>query len=94
LLLGVDPELFGEAAPVAGAHAALEAFIPYIEAHLAGGVRLSTITRHLLGLFAGRPGARAYRRRLATDAVKPGAGLEVLRAAIAEVDRATARVAA
>jgi tRNA-dihydrouridine synthase A len=87
LLLGVDPELFGEAAPVADAHAALEAFIPYIEARLAEGVRLATMTRHVLGLFAGRPGARAFRRRLATDAVKPDAGVEVLRAAMAEVDR-------
>ena len=95
LLLRVDPDLFGEAAPVADAHAALEAFFPYIEARLSEGVRLSSMTRHLLGMFAGRPGARSYRRVLATDAVKPGAGLEVLQAAIAEVDRAaSARQAA
>ena len=95
LLLRVDPDLFGEAAPVADAHAALEAFFPYIEARLSEGVRLSSMTRHLLGMFAGRPGARSYRRVLATDAVKPGAGLEVLQAAIAEVDSAaSARQAA
>ena len=40
------------------------------------------MTRHMLGLFAGRPGARAFRRHLATEAVKHGAGIEVLRAAL------------
>lgn len=94
LLLRVDPEIFGEPAPVADAHAAVEAYMPYIEARLAEGVRLANITRHMLGLFVGRPGARAFRRKLATDAVKPGAGVDVLRAAIAEVDRACARIAA
>ncbi|MFV0279201.1 MAG: tRNA dihydrouridine(20/20a) synthase DusA [Rhodoblastus sp.] len=88
LLLSVDPDLFGEAAPAVDAHAALEALEPYIAARLAEGVRLSSMTRHLLGLFAGRPGARAYRRRLAMEAVGRGAGLDVLRAAVAEVGRA------
>ncbi len=91
LLLRVDPDLFDAPAPVADAHAALEALEPYIEAQLAQGVRLSSITRHLLGLFAGRPGARAFRRRLATDAVKPGADLGVLRMAVAEIERAARR---
>ena len=48
-----------------------------------GGTRLSAITRHMLGLFRGVPGARGYRRHLATEAVKPGAGAEVLAAALA-----------
>ncbi len=94
LLLRVDPDLFGEAAPVADAHQAIEAYLPYIEARLAEGVRLSSITRHMLGLFSGRPGARAFRRRLATEAVRPGAGTAVLLAAVAEVDRAAAQFAA
>jgi tRNA-dihydrouridine synthase A len=85
LLLAADPELFGEAPPVADAFEALEAFEPYVAARLAEGVRLSRMTRHLLGLFAGRPGARAYRRHLATEAVKPGAGLETLREAVAQL---------
>ena len=94
ILLLVDAELFGAPAPVADAHAAVEAFVPYIEAHLSEGVRLSSMTRHILGLFAGRPGARAFRRHLATEAVKPGAGVDVLRAAVAHVDRtAKARAA-
>ena len=93
LLLRVDPEFFGEPAPVTDAVAALEAFEPYIAARLAEGVRLNQITRHILGLFAGQPGARAFRRHLATEAVKPGAALETLRAAVAHVTRARERLA-
>ncbi|GGK24115.1 tRNA dihydrouridine(20/20a) synthase DusA [Salinarimonas ramus] len=88
ILLRVDPDLFGEPAPVADGFEAVEAFEPYVAARLAEGARLSTITRHMLGLFAGRPGARAYRRHLAMEAVKPGAGLETLREAVAHVRRA------
>lgn len=85
ILIGVDPLLFGEAAPVVDAFAAIEAYAPYIERELAAGTRLHDMTRHLLGLFAGRPGARAYRRRLAMLAPQRGAGLDVLRDAVAEV---------
>ncbi len=85
LLLGVDPDLFGEPAPAADAFEALERLEPAIAASLAEGARLHGWTRHMMGLFAGRPGARAFRRHLATEAVKPGAGLEVLREAVALV---------
>src|SRR5579875_882703 len=67
---------FSRAAPVASRHAALEAFLPYVEARLKEGVPLSAMTRHVLGLFNGLPGARAFRRHLATEAAKKGAGLE------------------
>jgi tRNA-dihydrouridine synthase A len=87
LLLGVDPVLFGEPAPAADAFEVVERYEPYIAAQLARGIRLSSMTRHMLGLFAGRPGARAWRRHLATEAVKPGAGLEVLRAALSHIRR-------
>lgn len=87
ILLSVDPELYGEAAPVADAFEAIEAYEPYIAARLSEGHRLHTITRHMLGLFTGRPGARAYRRHLATEAVKPGADLRILRDAVACVSR-------
>jgi tRNA-dihydrouridine synthase A len=89
ILLAVDRELFGEEPPVADAFEAVEAYEPYIAARLAEGVRLHAMTRHMLGLFTGRPGARAYRRHLATEAPKPGAGLEVLRDAVAHVARGT-----
>lgn len=91
LLLRVDSLFFGEADPHEDAFAAVEAFEPYIAAHLATGGRLHDITRHMLGLFTGRPGARAFRRRLAIDGVKADAGLDVLRAAVDEVRRAEGR---
>ena len=64
---------------------ALEAFIPYIERELAKGTRLHAMTRHVLGLFHGVPGARAFRRHIAENAVKPDAGIAVLRDALALV---------
>ena len=89
ILLAVDPELYGEAAPVADGFEAVEAYEPYVAEQLAKGERLHNITRHMLGLFTGRPGARAYRRHLATEAVKPGANLQTLRDAVAHVTRVT-----
>ena len=81
--------MFGEAAPFADAFAALEAYEPYVARQLEAGVRLHDMTRHLLGLFAGRPGARLYRQRLSTLATRPGAGLAVLREAVGMVARET-----
>ena len=85
-LLGlVDPILFGEPAAYASQFEVLEAYLPYIEQRLSEGVRLADMTRHILGLFTGMPGARAWRRHLATYAVKSGAGLDVVRQAAAMV---------
>ena len=67
-------------------------FMPYMARKLETGVRLHDMTRHLLGLFAGRPGARAWRRHLATQASAPGAGLDVVQAALAELTLAQTRV--
>jgi tRNA-dihydrouridine synthase A len=92
LLLRVDPEFFGEAAPLQDCFDVVAAFLPYIEAQLARGERLSSMTRHMLGLFAGLPGARAYRRRLTAEAVRPGAGVGVLLSAVDEVRGAMARM--
>lgn len=95
ILLQVDPLLFDEAAPVADAFAMLEALEPHIAAHLARGGRLHAFTRHLVGLFPGRPGARLFRRHLAEHCVRAEAGLADLRAAAAHVSRFEAgRVAA
>lgn len=88
-LLKVDSELFGEATPHATMKLALEAMIPYIENQLAGGTRLHSITRHFVGAFHGVPGARAFRRHLAENGVKAGAGVNVLRDAIGLVDEPT-----
>ncbi len=86
-LLGVDSELFGEAAPHATMHDAIEALIPYIERELAHGARLHSITRHLVGAFHGVAGARAFRRYLAEVCTKPDAGPQSLREAMRMVDQ-------
>lgn len=94
-LLDVDPELFGEAAPHASMKDVFEAMLPYIEEQLAQGVRLHAMTRHFVGAFHGVAGARAFRRHLAENGVRHGAGADVLRDAIALVrDRSTEPVAA
>jgi tRNA-dihydrouridine synthase A len=90
-LLTVDAELFGESAPHTAMKDVFEAMAPYIEGELARGTRLHSITRHFVGAFHGVPGARAFRRHLAENGVKPGAGVNVLRDAIARVgDRVAA----
>lgn len=85
LLGGVDAALFGDARRTEPAEA-VRAFEPYIAARLAEGLGLHAMTRHMLGLFAGRPGARQWRRTLSERAVKPGAGLEVVQEALAGVE--------
>ena len=94
-LLSVDPELFGEPAPHASMKDVFEAMMPYIGAQLAQGTRLHSITRHFVGAFHGVPGARAFRRHLAENGVRPGAGIAVLRDAMALVEgRAVSSIAA
>lgn len=84
-LARVDSLIFGEADPVATPYEAAEAYLPYVERELALGTPLAAITRHILGLFAGRPGARLYRRHLAENAHRKGAGVEVLQDALARL---------
>jgi len=84
-LLAVDPLVFGEPAPFTSPKEAALALIPYIERETAKGVRLNSITRHVLGLFHAVPGARAFRRHLAIEAVKPGASAAVMADALALV---------
>ena len=83
-LLGqVGRRLFGEAAADVAPFQAVEAYKPYLAARLAEGWHLAAMTRHMLGLFHGMPGARAWRRLLTVEGVKPGAGLEVVVSALA-----------
>jgi len=86
-LLQVDPEFFGAPAPFKSAEDALIALMPYLDRELAKGARLNSITRHVLGLFNGVPGARTFRRHLATEAIKPGAGASVLADAMAKLQK-------
>ncbi|MCX2783515.1 tRNA dihydrouridine(20/20a) synthase DusA [Microbulbifer thermotolerans] len=87
LLAQVDSELFsGEPGP--GAARVVEQMLPYIERQLALGARLNHITRHMLGLFQGLPGARRFRRHLSENAHRDGAGPEVVEQALAQVTQA------
>lgn len=94
LLLGVDEAFYGAQAPVADAFAAVEAFLPYVEAGLAAGASLHGMTRHILGLFHGRPGGRIWRRVLTERGTRRGAGVEVLTEALAGVREAGEAAAA
>ena len=87
LLAEADALIFGQ--PVASApeslHAVIEAFLPYLEAQCARGVPLHAMTRHILGLFNGQPGARLWRRYISENAPSRTAGSEVVRQALAFV---------
>mgnify|MGYP001827717799 FL=1 len=84
ILAQADRRVFGTGED-SSAEGAVYAMLPYIEAHLSTGGRLHQITRHMLGLFAGRPGARGWRRTLSEGATQPGAGPELVLAALARV---------
>lgn len=88
LLLDVDA-LWGET-PALDEWDAIEAYRPYIAARLEEGLRLHAMTRHMIGLFQGRPGARKWRRVLSEKAPRQGAGLDVLDEALAAVPRGQA----
>jgi len=77
-----DRLIFGEAGEPKSREEIVADFLPYVERQLTQGVPLKSITRHMLGLFNGLPGARAWRRHLAEEAHKPGAGPEVIEQAL------------
>jgi tRNA-dihydrouridine synthase A len=80
ILLDIDSRFFGDAPH--RLEDALEDWCVYVERKLDEGVRLASMTRHMMGLFNARPGARAFRRHLSERAHKHGAGIEVLREAL------------
>jgi tRNA-dihydrouridine synthase A len=85
LLQQVDTDFFNNDAKVTHRSQVIDAMIPYIEEQLSNDIYLSHITRHMLGLYQGLPGARAYRRHLSENATKKGANLQVLLDAVALV---------
>jgi len=85
LLQAVDAELFGQPLRTTSRAEVLEQFFPYVGQELAAGTALQHMTRHVLGLFQGQPGGKRFRRHLSEHAHRPGAGLEVLQAALAQV---------
>ena len=82
LLAEVDREVFGQTSAAPTRRAILQQLIPYAERHLLAGGRLNNIVRHILGLYHGRPRARAFRRHLSEQAPRDGAGIGVLLEAI------------
>ena len=90
LLAEVDRNIFGSNAAAVTRSDALGALVPYAAEHIARGGRLNNITRHILGIYHGEPGARAFRRHLSENSVREGAGIEVLQEATALVERAIA----
>ncbi len=85
MLAHIDAELFADHHAISSRHDIIMQMLPYIEQHLQSGGYLSHITRHMLGLFQGVPGARAWRRYLSENATRKGAGTEVLLAALGHV---------
>ena len=93
LLAEVDDCIYGDDGLSADMTAIIDAMCDYIDWHIASGGRLSHVSRHMVGLFTGLPGARRWRQILSTDATKPGATSDVLRLAHAAVTEASAEVA-
>lgn len=88
-LLGlVDKEIYGQELPQKNEAEIIDAMCEYSEKHIANGGRLSHITRHMVGMFSGGPGARRFRQILSTEATRYGADSSVLRSAYEEVLKA------
>ncbi len=90
LLAQIEAALYGDPARPASREAVLESMAPYMAARLRDGLPLHRMTRHMLGLFQGQPGARRWRRHLSENACRDGAGLEVVQAAFGQVAAAAA----
>ncbi len=82
LLSDVDRRFFGDPGAPRSREEVIADFLPYVEAQLTRGVPLKSMTRHILGLFNGQPGAKLWRRHLSEAAHRPGAGPEVIEAAL------------
>ncbi|QTN37549.1 tRNA dihydrouridine(20/20a) synthase DusA [Cognatishimia activa] len=91
ILVEADTRIYGTDHHIT-AQDAVRAMLPYIESHLSSGGRLHQVSRHMLGLFAGRPGARLWRRVLSEGASKVGAGPELVLDALSHVENAALAV--
>jgi tRNA-dihydrouridine synthase A len=85
LLAQVDSVIFGESHPILSRHDVIRNMLPYIEQRMSQGCPIKSISRHLLGIFQGQPGARAWRRYLSENAHSKGADVTVLEKALALV---------
>ena len=84
LLASVDQQFYGSNAPIKSREKIAEEFLNYVDNELAKGTRLQAMTRHILGLYHGMPGARQFRRHISENAYKPGATIDVLTTALAK----------
>lgn len=89
LLARVDQEIYGIDRPIISRDEAMALFSAYCEEQLAKGVRLNHLTRHILGLYQGQPGARQFRRIISEEAHKPNAGIDVLNRALGALNEVT-----
>jgi tRNA-dihydrouridine synthase A len=85
ILGAADRVIFGEDVEDVTGVEAVQRMLPYIDDHLVRGGKLHQVTRHMLGLFTGQPGARAWRRVLSEGATRPGAGIALVEEALAQV---------
>ncbi|KJS45669.1 MAG: hypothetical protein VR70_00345 [Rhodospirillaceae bacterium BRH_c57] len=88
MLAEADSVLFGAAPPPPTRRQVVERFLPYVQAWLDDGIPLNRMTRHILGLYQGCPGARSWRRHLSENAHLPDAGVEVIQTALDKVESA------
>lgn len=93
ILADVDHLIYGEDEKHIHMGEIIDAMCEYVDRHIADGGRLSHISRHMIGLFTGQPGARRWRQMLSTDASKPDANSDLLRQAYASVMEASAEAA-
>lgn len=84
-LAEIEKKFFTDSESVRTRHAVIESLLPYIEEQLKNNVKLSSITRHILGLFQGEPGARGWRRYLSENAFQSGAGIDVVKGALQQL---------
>jgi tRNA-dihydrouridine synthase A len=84
LLASVDQQFYGSNAPIKSREKIAEEFLNYVDNEVAKGTRLQAMTRHILGLYHGMPGARQFRRHISENAYKPGATIDVLTTALAK----------
>ncbi len=94
MLADIDGRLFEDAAPGPTHFEAVERYLPHVRRELGRGTHLAAMTRHMLGLFHGRPGARAWRRTLTVEGVGPGASAAVIERALDAVRKAERDAAA
>ncbi|MGK7911913.1 MAG: tRNA dihydrouridine(20/20a) synthase DusA [Synechococcus sp.] len=93
LFATVDRDLYEESTSIPSRRDVVQGMLPYIEEWLSKGTKLNSITRHMLQLFAGQPGTRAWKREI-TEGLKLGGGIEIVLRALAEVDKRVETAAA